>query len=121
MKRSLSSFSGVQKGLLVLILSNSANYSGIIIPRKKQLGKEKMTFGKITLTYLLANSNLEGEIHLKGVRFVTSQISSNENSYHCIHIIIACLSCTKIFKPKPYLKPYLNPTLYIIYGAWFYF
>src|SRR4051812_13103142 len=46
--------------------------SGTIIPKKKQHGKDKKIFGKTTLTYFLTNPNLEGEIHLKGVRFVTS-------------------------------------------------
>jgi hypothetical protein len=32
-----------------------------------------MNSEKTTRTYLLANPNLEGEIHLKGVRLVTSQ------------------------------------------------
>jgi hypothetical protein len=34
---------------------------------------EKKNFEKTTRTYLLANPNLEGEIHLKGGRLVTSQ------------------------------------------------
>src|SRR4051812_49433251 len=72
----LSRFLRQQKESLVRGPSSYAKYSGVIIPRKKQLGKEKMNFRKITLTYLLTNPNLEGEIHLKGVRFVTSQISS---------------------------------------------
>ena len=44
----------------------------IIIPKMKQPGKEKKILKKTILTYLLANLNLEGEIHLKGVGFVTS-------------------------------------------------
>src|SRR3954462_4377868 len=87
MRRSLSKFLGLQKELLGQRLSNSAKYSGTIIPKKKQHGKEKMIFGKTTLTYLLANLNLEGEIHLKGVRFVTSLKSCfTTHAYHpCIH------------------------------------
>src|SRR4051812_44634505 len=100
MKRSLSGFSRLQKELLILRLSNSAKYSGTIIPKKKQLGKEKMTFGKITHTYLLANPILEGEIHLKGVIFVKSQILPNAKSCYCILIIVAYLSCMEIFKSK---------------------
>jgi hypothetical protein len=50
-----------------------AKFSGVTILKKKQLGNEKMNSEKITRTYLLANLNLEGEIHLKGVRLVTSQ------------------------------------------------
>ena len=72
MKRNLSRFLRLQKESHGLRLSSSAKCSGIIIPKRKQHGKDKMIFGKTTLTYLLANPNLEGEIHLKGVRFVTS-------------------------------------------------
>src|SRR3954471_19295502 len=87
MRRNLSRFLRLHKELLGLRLSSSARFNGTIIPKKKQLGKEKMIFGKTTLTYLLANPNLEGEIHLKGVRFVTSQKSCfNTHAYHpCIH------------------------------------
>ena len=56
-------------------LSNFAKFSGATTPRRKPPGNEKKICSRITLTYLLANPNLEGEIHLKGGRFVTSQIS----------------------------------------------
>ena len=46
--------------------------SGIITKKMKQPRKEKKILKKTIVTYLLANPNLEGEIHLKGVRFVTS-------------------------------------------------
>src|SRR4051812_33567956 len=87
MKRNLSRFLRQQKELHGLRLSNSAKFNGTIIPKKKQHGKEKMIFGKTTLTYLLANPNIEGEIHLKGVRFVTSLKSCfKTHAYHpCIH------------------------------------
>ena len=39
----------------------------------KLLGNEKMLYKKTIHTYLLANPNLGDEIHLQGVRFVTSQ------------------------------------------------
>ena len=55
--------------------SSFAKFSGATIPRKKPPGSEKKTYGKTTHTYFLANPNLEGEIHLKGGRFVTSQFS----------------------------------------------
>src|SRR3954467_15432201 len=87
MKRSLSKFLRLQKELLRQRLSNSAKYSGAIIPKKKQHGKEKMTFRKTTLTYLLANPNLEGEIHLKGFRFVTS-LKSCFQTLHIIHVFM---------------------------------
>jgi hypothetical protein len=62
-----------QKELLETRLSNFAKFSGVTTHRRKQLGNKKMKFEKTTHTYLLANLNLEGEIHLKGVRLVTSQ------------------------------------------------
>src|SRR3954466_3700022 len=87
MKRGLSRFLRPQKESQGQKLSSFAKYNGIITPKRKQHGKEKMIFGKTTLTYLLANPNLEGAIHLKGVRFVTSLNSySKTHSYHpCIH------------------------------------
>jgi hypothetical protein len=74
MRRNLSRFWTQRRGLLVPRQSGFARFSGIIIPRRKPLGNERMIFEKTTHTYLLATPNLEGEIHLKGVRFVTSQI-----------------------------------------------
>jgi hypothetical protein len=62
-----------QKELLEPRLSNSAKFSGVTILKKKQLGNGKKNFEKTTRTYLLANPNLEGEIHLKGVGLVISQ------------------------------------------------
>src|SRR3954471_2415179 len=88
MRRNLSRFLRLHKELLGLRLSNSAKFNGTIIPKKKQHGKENMIFGKTTLTYLLANLNLEGEIHLKGVRFVTSL----KSCFQRLHIIHACIS-----------------------------
>src|SRR4051795_2849681 len=88
MRKNLSRFLRLQKELLGLRLSNSAKFNGTIIPKKKQHGKEKMIFRKTTLTYFLANPNLEGEIHLKGVRFVTSL----KLCFQRLHIIHACIS-----------------------------
>src|SRR3954463_10017851 len=88
MRKNLSRFLRLQKELLGLRLSNSAKFSGTIILKKKQHGKEKMIFGKTTLTYLLAKPNLEGEIHLKGVRFVTSL----KSCFQRLPIIHACIS-----------------------------
>jgi hypothetical protein len=65
MKRSPSKSWRHQKELLVSRRSSFAKFSGITTQRKKQLGNEKINFEKTTLTYLLANPNLEGEIHLK--------------------------------------------------------
>src|SRR3954469_18723745 len=87
MRKNLSRFLRLQKELLGLRISNSAKFNGTIISKKKQHGKEKMIFGNTTLTYLLANPKLEGKIHLKGVRFVTSLKSCFKiHAYHpCIH------------------------------------
>ena len=61
----------------------------------KPPGNERKTYRRITPTYFLANLNLEGEIHLKGDRFVTSQIFNLECytlDHHCISYFIAfCL------------------------------
>ena len=59
-------------------LSSFAKFSGATIPRMKPPGNERMISAKTTRTYFLANPNLEGEIHLKGGRFVTSQIFNLE-------------------------------------------
>ena len=48
-------------------LSSFAKFSGATIPRMKPPGSERKNYGRTTLTYFLANPNLEGEIHLKGV------------------------------------------------------
>src|SRR3954468_507475 len=104
MKRNLSRLLKLQKELHGLRLSSFAKFSGTIIPKKKQHGKEKMIFEKTTLTYLLANPNLGGEIHLKGVRFVTSLKSCFQSfSYHpCIHdhfrIIFKVITKTEAFE-----------------------
>ena len=61
-------------------------------PRMKPPGNERMIFAKTTHTYSLANLNLEGEIHLKGGRFVTSQIFNLECytfGHPCISYFIA--------------------------------
>jgi hypothetical protein len=73
MRRSPSKSWRHQKELLVPRQSTFARFSGIITQKKKQLGNDKMNSEKTTRTYLLANPNLEGEIHLKRVRLVTSQ------------------------------------------------
>jgi hypothetical protein len=88
MKRSPSKSWRHQKELLVPKQSIFAKFSGVTILKKKQLGNEKMNSEKTTHTYLLANPNLKGEIHLKGVRLVTSQIFA-KNLKFCTHEIIA--------------------------------
>jgi hypothetical protein len=74
MRRNPSKSWRPQKESLAPRQSNSARFSGVTILRRKQLGNEKMNSEKTIRTYLQANPNLEGEIHLKGVRLVTSQI-----------------------------------------------
>ncbi len=48
-------------------LSSFAKFSGATTRRTKPPGNERMIYAKTTHTYFLANPNLEGEIHLKGV------------------------------------------------------
>src|SRR3954471_11051446 len=108
MRRNLSRFLRLQKESHRL--SSSAKFNGTTILKKKQHGKEKMIFGKITLTYLLSNPNLEGEIHLKGVRFITSQIfiKPKHSPLHSYHHVMCALQ--KIFQT---LKPSKNPSFKI--------
>ena len=76
---------------LVVRLSSSAKFSGATIPKMKPPGNERKTYGRTTLTYFLANPNLEGEIHLKGVG-LASQIFNLECytlDHHCISYFIA--------------------------------
>ena len=48
-------------------LSSFARFSGATTLGMKPLGREKKICSRTTLTYFLANPNLQGEIHLKGV------------------------------------------------------
>ena len=75
MKRSQSRFSSFLAVLLAARLSSFAKFSGATIPRMKPPRNERMIFARTTRTYFHTNPNLEGEIHLKGGRFVTSQFS----------------------------------------------
>ena len=75
MKRSQSRFSSFLAELFAARSSSFAKFSGATIPRRKPPGSESKTYGNTTHTYFLASPNLEGEIHLKGGRFVTSQFS----------------------------------------------
>ena len=78
MRRNPSRFSNLPVELLAARLSSFAKFSGATIPRMKAPGNERMIYARTTHTYFLANPNLEDEIHLKGDRFVTSQIFSLE-------------------------------------------
>ena len=66
MRRNQSRCSSLPAELHAARLSSFARFSGVTMPRMKPLGNEKKTYERITLTYFLANPNLEGEIHLKG-------------------------------------------------------
>ena len=81
----------------------------------KSPGNERKTYGRTTRTYFLANPNLEGEIHLKGGRFVTSQIFNLECytlDHHCISYFIAFLldprNSTQLKDPRRELGILLN-------------
>ena len=94
MKRSQSRFLSFPVELLAARLSSFAKFSGATIPRMKPPGSKKKTYGKTTHTYFLANPNLEGDIHLKGGRFVTSQIFNLDvihRSSYASHILLALL------------------------------
>ena len=91
MRRNQLRFSSLPAESHATRLSSFAKFSGATIPRMKPPGNERMTLAKTTHTYFLANPNLEGEIHLKGGRFVTSQISNSECytlDHHCISYFI---------------------------------
>ena len=75
MRRNQSRFSNMPAESPAARLSSFAKFSGVTIPRMKPPGSERKIYGRTTLTYFLANPNLEGEIHLKGGRFVTTQFS----------------------------------------------
>jgi hypothetical protein len=67
MRKNPSRYLRQQKELHAPRPSSSAKYSGVTTLKKKPLGNVKITFEKITHTYLLAFPKLEGELHLKGV------------------------------------------------------
>ena len=73
--------------ILFSIFEKISKFSGATTLRMKLHGKGKI-YGKTTPTCFLANPNLEGEIHLKGGRFVTSQIFNLE----CYTQVIICIS-----------------------------
>ena len=73
-------------------LSSFARFSGATTQRMKPPRSERRICCKTTITYFLVNPSLEGEIHLKGGRFVTSQIFNLEFytlDHHCISYFIA--------------------------------
>ena len=102
MRRSLLRFLRLQRGSLEPRSSGSAKFSGVTTPRRKLPGKEKKISGRTIHTFLLANPNLEDEIHLKGGRFVTSQFLLNLD----VNRIIQCISY--FFAFLEFLKKYSN-------------
>ena len=94
MRRNQSRSSIMPAELPAARLSSFAKFSGITTQRMKPPGSEMKTYRRTTITYFLANPNLEGEIHLKGGRFVTSQIFNLECytiDHHCISYFICIL------------------------------
>src|SRR3954462_2677773 len=92
MRRNQLRFSILPAESPVAKLSSFAKFSGATTRRMKPPGSERKFCSKTTLTYFLANPNLEGEIHLKGGRFVTSQIFDLECytlDHHAYHILFA--------------------------------
>src|SRR3954467_11962622 len=91
-------------------LSSFARFSGATTQRMKLPGREKKICSKTTLTYFLANPNLEGEIHLKGGRFVTSQIFNLECytldhlAYHISCILVDPRNFTQLKDPRRELE-----------------
>src|SRR3954464_9739520 len=99
MRRNQLRFSIMPTELLAARLSSFAKFSGTTTQRMKPPGREKKICSKTTLTYFLANPNLEGEIHLKGGRFVTSQIFNLECytlDHHAYHIFLHFWSILEI-------------------------
>ena len=100
MKRDQSRFLSMPAESPAARLSNFAKFSGVTTPRMKPPGNERKTCGRTTLTYFLADPNLEGEIHLKWGRFVTSQISNLECytlDHHAYHIFLLLVDASKSY------------------------
>ena len=94
MRRNQLRFSSLPAESPAARLSSFAKFSGATTRRMKPPGSERKICSKTTLTYFLANPNLEGEIHLKGGRFVTSQIFNLECytlDHHAYHILFCIL------------------------------
>src|SRR3954466_16053251 len=92
MRRNQLRFSTLPAESLAARLLSFARFSGATTWRMKPPGSKRKICSKTTLTYFLANPNLEGEIHLKGCRFVTSQIFNLECytlDHHAYHILFA--------------------------------
>ena len=92
MRRNQSRFLSMPAESPVAKLSSFAKFSGATTRKMKPPGNERKTYWRTTLTYFLANPNLEGEIHLKGGRFVTSQIFNLE-CYTIDHLCVSYFIC----------------------------
>src|SRR4051812_44335338 len=91
MRRNQLRFSSLPAESLAARLSSSVKFSGATTRRTKPPGNVRKICSRTTLTYFIANPNLEGEIHLKGYSFVTSQIFNLECytlDHHCISYFI---------------------------------
>ena len=92
MRRNQSRFLSMPAESPAARLLSFAKFSGATTRKMKPPRNERKICWRTTLTYFLANPNLEGEIHLKGGRFVTSQIFNLECytiDHHCISYFIA--------------------------------
>ena len=94
MRRNQLRFLSMPAELPAVRLSSFAKSSGVTTRKMKPPGNERKIYGRTTPTCFLANPNLEGEIHLKGGRFVTSQIFNLECytlDHHAYHILFCIL------------------------------
>ena len=101
-------------------LSSFAKSSGATTRKMKPPGSERKIYGKTTPTCFLANPNLEGEIHLKGARFVTSQIFNLKCyilDHHCIAYFIAF--CQILENPKQLKDPRRELGIFPGFHIWF--
>ena len=80
-------------------LSSFARFNGATTRRMKPPGNKRKICSRTTLTYFLANQNLEGEIHLKGGRFVASQIFNLE-CYTLDHLCISYFNFCILVDPR---------------------
>src|SRR3954468_23352985 len=110
MRRNKSRFSIMPAELPAARLSSFAKFSGTTTQRMKPPGREKKICSRTTLTYFLANPNLEGEIHLKGGRFVTSQVFNLEcytldhHAYHKFLHLVDPRNFTQLKDPRRELE-----------------
>ena len=102
-------------------LSSLAKFSGVTIPRMKPPGNDRKIYGKTTHTDFLANPNLEGEIHLKGVglyipnfQFGMLYIRSS------LHSIFYCILTNPQKNPKQLKDPRRELGIFVVFIFDFY-